>query len=255
MIFPRIENPHIPLRHIRSSIGSSSYTLVCVHHRIRSSLAGRSESFLKCSGYLKFFHQNNGTATRSSQSPILSNMYVKHSEKLAFDSAQHKPLLWLCYVDNTFVVRRHVPERLQNFLNHLDILRFCIQLTLEKEPGSAIPFLDILVMKKDTTLATKVYRKPTHPLWYFQFKSNHQPDVDMSLIQSIHKIFCTIYQKRQDLNTEISSLRCYLLINDYYHGFTDSVITSKLSNLPSKVCSVQLRISHMWRIFQRNSNM
>jgi hypothetical protein len=33
-------------------------------------------------------------------------------EKLALDSALHKPLLWLWYVDDTFVVWPHGPKRL-----------------------------------------------------------------------------------------------------------------------------------------------
>jgi uncharacterized protein involved in propanediol utilization len=44
---------------------------------------------------------------------------------------------------------------------------------MEIESGSAIPFLDVLVIGKETTLATKVYRKPTHTGQYLKLKSNH----------------------------------------------------------------------------------
>jgi hypothetical protein len=37
-----------------------------------------------------------------------------------------------------------------------------IQFTMEIESGSVIAFLDALVIRKDTTLATEVYRKRTH---------------------------------------------------------------------------------------------
>jgi hypothetical protein len=43
----------------------------------------------------KFFKQNDGMSMRSSLSPIISNIYTEHFEKLALDSVQYKPLLWL----------------------------------------------------------------------------------------------------------------------------------------------------------------
>jgi hypothetical protein len=34
----------------------------------------------------------------------MSNIFMEHFEKLALDSAQHKPSVWLWYVDDMFVV-------------------------------------------------------------------------------------------------------------------------------------------------------
>jgi hypothetical protein len=53
-------------------------------------------------------------------------------------------------------------EQLQNFLSHLDCLRLSIQFIMEVESDRAIPFLDVLMMRKEATLATSVKRKPTH---------------------------------------------------------------------------------------------
>jgi hypothetical protein len=79
-------------------------------------------------------------------------------------ATQHKPSLWLRYFDDTFVVWPHGPERLHNFLSNLNNSRLSIQFTTERESDTAIPPLDVLVIKEETTLATKVYRKPTHTL-------------------------------------------------------------------------------------------
>jgi hypothetical protein len=102
---------------------------------------------------------------------------MENFEKLALDLAQHKPSLWLRYVDDTFVVWPHGPSRLQDFLSHLSSLRPSVQFTMEIESDSAIAFLDVLVIRKETTLATEVYRKPTHTGRHLNFNSNHPPHV------------------------------------------------------------------------------
>jgi hypothetical protein len=68
----------------------------------------------------KFFQQKNGMAMGSSLSPVVSNIFMEYYEKLALDTAQYKPSLWLRYVDETFVVWPHGLDRLQDFLKHLN---------------------------------------------------------------------------------------------------------------------------------------
>jgi hypothetical protein len=51
-------------------------------------------------------------AMGSFQSPIVSNILMEHFEKLPLDLAQHKPLRWLQYTDDMFVVWPQGPERL-----------------------------------------------------------------------------------------------------------------------------------------------
>jgi hypothetical protein len=122
-----------------------------------------------------------GTAMRSSLSPIISNIYMEHFEKLALDSAQHKAPLWLRYVDDTFVIWPHGADGLQDFLRHLNNLRSSFHFTMKIESEGAIPFLDVLVTRKGTALTTKVYKKPTHTGRYLNLNSNHPPHVKREL--------------------------------------------------------------------------
>jgi hypothetical protein len=154
---------------------------------------------------------------------------MEHFEKLLLTRHSNKCHLVL-YVDDTFVVWPHGPERLQNFLSHLNSLGPSIHFTMEIESYSAIPLLDILVIRKETILATKVYRKPTHD----NFKSNYQLHVKRSLIQSLHSRASTMCQERQHLVNEISNLRCDLQLSGYPQGFIDPVINFKGSSRPSE---------------------
>jgi hypothetical protein len=67
------------------------------------------------------------------------------------------------------------------------------------QSGSTIPFLDVLVIREETILAAKVYRKLTHIGRYLNFSSNHPPHV-----KSHHKRSSTICL---DLCSEIINLR------------------------------------------------
>jgi hypothetical protein len=44
---------------------------------------------------------------------------------------------------------------------------------MEMESYSAIPFMDVLVIRKGMALATTAYRKHTHTGQYLNFKSNY----------------------------------------------------------------------------------
>jgi hypothetical protein len=48
----------------------------------------------------KFLQQKDGMAMGSSLSPIVSNIFMEHFEKLALDSEQYKTSLQLWYVDD-----------------------------------------------------------------------------------------------------------------------------------------------------------
>jgi hypothetical protein len=89
------------------------------------------------------------------------NFYMKHFANFALDSAQNKPFLWPHYVDDKFAALPNGSEQLQNFLSHLNSSRTSSHFTMKKESGSAIPFLNDLVIRKEMALATIVFRKPT----------------------------------------------------------------------------------------------
>jgi hypothetical protein len=125
-------------------------------------------------------------------------------------------------------------ERLQNFLSHLNNLQSSIPFTMEMVSDGEIPFLGGLVIRKEMTMATKVYRKPTHTGRYLSFKANHPPHVKIGLIQSIHTQAFTICQELQDPVNEISNLRHDFQLNAYPHGFIDPVINSKGSSHSNK---------------------
>jgi hypothetical protein len=149
----------------------------------------------------------------------------------------------LRYIDCTLVVWPHCPGQLQNFLNHLNNMRFSIQFTKEIELDSEIHFLDILVIRKGITLVNIVYRKPTHTGQYLNFKSN-QPTYEMrfnseSSQQSFHHMKTRLFNK-------ISNLRCDIQLSGYPQSFIYLCINSRLAVVQRKRKSLwDLCIRHM----------
>jgi hypothetical protein len=134
----------------------------------------------------KLFQQKTGMAMASSLLPIVSNIFMEHFEELALESVQYKPSLWLWYIGETFVVWPHGKQQLQSFLSQINSVRPSIQFTREMKSQSAIPFLNLLVIRKEMTLAIKVHREPTHTGRYLNFKPNYPLHVKSGLIQSLH---------------------------------------------------------------------
>lgn len=64
----------------------------------------------------------------------------------AMATERHKPEdLWLRYVDDTFVLRKHANKNLDQFLSHIDSLNMAIQFTMEIEKQRALQFLGVKV--------------------------------------------------------------------------------------------------------------
>jgi hypothetical protein len=124
-------------------------------------------------------------AMGNSLSPVVSNIFMEHFEEIALYTADYKPAKWLRYVDDTFMVWQHGPARLQQFLHHLNNVRPTIKFTMEVEANDTLPFLDVLVMKRDPKLTTKVYWKPTHTGCYLHFKFNHPHHTKRGVIDSL----------------------------------------------------------------------
>jgi hypothetical protein len=170
----------------------------------------------------KFFQQKDGMAMESHPSLATSSWNIVRNWLLTRHNTNHRGGSGMLMIN------------LWSALSHFNRFRHSIQFTMEIVSNSAIPFLDVLIVRKETTLATKVYGKPIHNSQYLSFKSNHPPHVKRVFIQNLHNRASTICRERQDLSNEISSLTRDLQLNCYPQDFIDSVINSKGSSRPNK---------------------
>jgi hypothetical protein len=170
------------------------------------------------------YEQTSGVAMGSPLSPIVANLYMESFEKKAIDSYPLKPLRWRCYVDDTNVLWPHGEEELIKFFHHINNISKDIKFTMEREENGTIPFLDILINRKeDGKLGHSVYRKKTHTENYLHASSHHHPNQKLGILNTLsirairisdkehleqeknhlHKVFKNIAYKEKEIENAI----------------------------------------------------
>ena len=133
-------------------------------------------------------------------SPVVANIYMKHFEALAIESARLKPATWLRNVDGSLSLGMKEGTNCRTFSNTYTELDPSIQFTMELEENRKLPFLDVLVTRGTDKLTT-VYRRASHTDWYIHFTSNHHNRVKQGVIKCL-KWRATRICETEDLETE-----------------------------------------------------
>jgi hypothetical protein len=98
----------------------------------------------------------------------------------------------------------HCSDRFQKFFCHINGIRTTIKFTMETEAYNNIHFVDAHVIRKQTSITTTVYRKPTHTGRSLNFHSDHPPHVKRGIIRNLHNRATIICRERQQLAYEVN---------------------------------------------------
>ena len=79
----------------------------------------------------------------------MANLYMEYLEKKDIDSSPLKPRDWKRFVDDTNIIWPHGREILDKFLEDLNNQSDPIKFTMGIQENNRLPFLDILVTKKE----------------------------------------------------------------------------------------------------------
>jgi len=206
-----------------------------------------------------FYEQTSGVAMGSPLSPIVANLYMEYFEKKALNSYPLKPAWWKRFVDDTNIKWTHGKAELEKFFTHLNSISPDIKFTMELEENKSIPFLDVLIIRKeDGSLGHKVFRKATHTESYLHADSHHHPSQKFGVLNTLairalrisdsehldeekkHLIstFKSIGYKEQEIKKAIEKAerkmlshepkaqdqpKCGIVFLPYIHGITDKI--------------------------------
>lgn len=96
-----------------------------------------------------YYEQIYGVAMGSPLSPIVAKLYMEYFERKALNSYPLKPAWWKRFVDDTNLNWTHGKAELEMFFNHLNSISSEIKFTMELEENGKIPFLDVLISRKE----------------------------------------------------------------------------------------------------------
>ena len=92
---------------------------------------------------------------------MIANIIMEEIEQTALNTYLNPPSLWLRYVDGVYAIMEKT--KIEPFHDYLNTICTSIKFTKELEKSGQLAFLDVSVQQmEDGSLATSVYRKPTH---------------------------------------------------------------------------------------------
>ena len=120
--------------------------------------------------------QIGSTAMGTAVAPNYANIFKDRFKTRALNNWPHKPLPWLRFIDDIFMIWTHGEDKLQEFITYLNGIHKTIKFTHEFSQ-SQINLLDTTVKVGDNReLCTTLFEKPTDTHLYLHYTSSrHAP--------------------------------------------------------------------------------
>ena len=141
--------------------------------------------------------------------PALATIYIRHIEEPFLESRDIKPMLWVRYIDDVFLIWTYTLAEFETFLEELNGLRERINFTAEISM-QAINLQDLTIYKPPSfhesgILSTKIYYKPTN-MFAYPLSSSYMPgyihkgiaigEMTRLIRNTTSPVLCNIYKRK-----------------------------------------------------------
>ena len=171
-----------------------------------------------------YYEQVDGVAMGSPLGPTLANIFLCHWEEIWLKKCpkQFRPEYYNRFMDDTFLLFSS-EDHVNKFKKYINTRHKNMTFTHEIEKNNNLAFLDILVTREGT-FRTSLYRKPTFSGLYTHFKS-HMPDSYKKglLYTLLHRAFviCSSWDK---FHEEVCFLKKTFRKNSFPDFFIDRCV-------------------------------
>ena len=133
------------------------------------------------------------------------------------------------YVDDTYMIFR-TENHVLDFFDYINSKHKNIHFTIEQELGGRIPFLDMMIAKKDGKLDFSVYRKPTFTGLGVNFLSECYTKYKINSIKTLVYRAYNLSSSFLNFHLEIEVLRNYFKENGFNANIFYRIVNSFLSS-------------------------
>ena len=115
--------------------------------------------------------------------PQYANIFMFNLEENFLPNTHNKPLIYLRYIDDIFMLWTHGEKKLLQFYKDFNSEDPDIHVTMNHSTEK-VNFLDTTIRLKNNTIQTSLYKKLTHSQTYLHPTSSHPPHTFASIIFS-----------------------------------------------------------------------
>lgn len=188
--------------------------------------------------YFTFRHQTYkqkwGIPMGSALAPVLSEVFLQYIENNIFKQDFKDLQLYMRYVDDCLIIWNGTEDKLRSFLNTFNQQDPDIKFTIELENNHSLPFLDVLITKRETRFDLSVYRKPTHSDRYLRYDSYNHPIIKNSVVYSLVDRAFIVCSSDLELKAELDHIKDVLIGNGYPQQVIDKVISRRKISTKTK---------------------
>lgn len=183
----------------------------------------------------KFYQQPEGLAMGSCLSPFLADLFMDNLEInhiLKNTEIKH----YFRYVDDCFLLIEGNSDIANILLNKINTVHPSIKFTLEIENNQSLNFLDLTIVRSNTNLHFKIYRKPTQTDHVIHNTSNHPHQHKMAAFNCYVYRLLNIPMSELDYKNEVSILKQIA----YNNGYDPKLIDSKINKIKTKLLKKEI---------------
>ena len=173
------------------------------------------------------YRQVDGVAMGSPLGPILANIFCGYCESKL--KPEEIPPLYRRFVDDTFSIFNGGEEGAVSFFERLNSLHPVLRFTMECEQERKLPFMDVLLTRRDGKLVRSVYCKPTFTRLYVRWDSFSPMDQKIAAVKSLVSRAMRICSA-SELDGELAIIRSIFGNN----GFPTAVIDRTIQRIRTR---------------------